>query len=863
MIFVYLCLTCFKICDNIQGYFKNLKIMNKQMKNSKLSRSFIKGLIFVFVLSLLFGNYPLNVRYAEAATNLIKGYNFEDDINEHWGLWSDESSNRTYDFYRSYDAPFGSGSYSAVIDAGGNPESAFNSVLSGKISNNKFKIEAEKKYLLVFYARASQSLDIITYLQRSDNYEAATAYQARTISTNWEKIVVSISPNLSTEAVLAFVLGEMPADSSLYIDNIQLFEKNFSLGTSMVKGLINSNKGIRINGMANFQLEDIDIELPYFNNISGESETKRFKPSSITSSVAYFKMQEQTFSGVAKVYICNIYVGSFDYGVDPRINELHPALIRMDDNLVVFGSGLNPLSENTHLILNAVDNDRKTYKAWIKPESFDSKLSQASFHLPSGIISGSMYIQTSYMGKDGENKINKSNTISYKLKPIVYATGWSEKGYEQIGDKLRIQGKGFGLRPSVIFYDENNIILEKKSARILEIGDVEIIEVETTKKTNNFNISVISEGIESDYSENLNYLAKPKVTSISAPHSRSLNATGEKISAGKIGEKLTVKGFGFALNKENIQVEFEGNNNRIRVLVDSDSVSRGGTSFSVLIPEGAVSGYTGLVINDVVSNYFPLEIIPTVISVNPALIVPGAEIVIRASGVKNNLNLTKIHFKINNNNTEIISPHSIVNSLQYSDIYVNVPLAFSANNSSFSLQYDRWKDDGSSVLNILPHIVDASINMDNKILSIKGYGFSIIAKENIITYRYAAVDQTVISPKVKMLGVYPSEEGQEIRIQILDNYHYGNVNVQVGENISNQINFGPASISKVVRRVEYVQSLERVMGVLYISGYNFGSGGGVQVGDEWVDVHYRNDFFIIAVIEEANLYNNPVTVIRE
>ncbi len=846
--------------------------MNKPMKNLNFFKNLTRGLTFILILSLLFGNFPINVNPAEARyrapANLIRGNSFEGDIHEHWGFWANPESSRTYDFFRSYDAPFGSGSYSATISAQGNPEDSFNAILASQISNNKFTLDTEKKYLLVFYAKASQSLDIITYLQRSDNYEAANAYQARTISTNWEKIVVSINPTVSTEAVLAFVVGAMPANSSLYIDNVQLFEQNFSLGTPEVRGNINAlNKAIRINGMTNFQLEDIDIEFPYFNNMNGQRESKRFKPDSINSNMAYFKMHERTFSGVARVYICDIYVGSFNYGVDPKINEIHPALIRMDNDLVVFGSGINPVDENTYLILDAIDGDKKIYKAWIKPEVIDSGLSQASFRLPAGIISGSMYMQTSYTDKDGENKINKSNTISYKLKPIVYATAWSEKGYEQIGDKLRIQGKGFGLRPAVIFHDEDNNILETKSAHIIEVGDVEIIEVETTKKTNNFNISVISEGIESDYSENLNYLAKPKITSISAPHSRLLNTANEKMFAAKIGEDLRVNGLGLGLNKENIQVEFQGKDNtRIRSLVASSSVvssRRSGDYFSLPVPEGVVSGYIGLVINDSVSNYFPLEIIPTVISASPNPIIPGNELVIRANGVKNNLNLTKIHFKIDNNTTETVSPYSIINSLQYSDIHVKVPLSFSANSSSFILQYDRWKDDGSSVLNVLPHIVSASINMDNKILSIKGYGFSILAKENIITYRYADEDQTIIDPKVKMLGVYPSEEGQEIRIQILDNYHYGNVSVQVDENTSNQVNFGPASISKIARRVEYVNSLEKVMGVLYISGYNFGSGGGVQVGEVWADVHYRNDFFIIAVVEEGNLHNNPVVVVRE
>ena len=159
--------------------------------------------------------------------------------------------------------------------------------------------------------------------------------------------------------------------------------------------------------------------------------------------------------------------------------------------------------------------------------------------------------------------------------------------------------------------------------------------------------------------------------------------------------------------------------------------------------------------------------------------------------------------------------------------------------------------------------MNASINMDTKILSIKGYGFSTYPKENIITYKYADEDQTVIQPKVKMLGVYPTEEGQEIRIKIYDEYHYGYVSVAVGEYSSNEVNFGPVSISKITRRIEYVESADAVTGVLYISGYNFGENGGVRVGEHWADVHYRSNFLVVAVIDQNYLYDNPVIVAKE
>jgi hypothetical protein len=166
-------------------------------------------------------------------------------------------------------------------------------------------------------------------------------------------------------------------------------------------------------------------------------------------------------------------------------------------------------------------------------------------------------------------------------------------------------------------------------------------------------------------------------------------------------------------------------------------------------------------------------------------------------------------------------------------------------------------------LNVRPHIIRAGINLDNKILSIVGYGFSISPKENIITYTYSDEGQTVIDPKVRVLGVYPVEEGQEIRVQILDDYYFGHVSVQVGEYTSNEANFGPITISRIVRRVEFIEGAGADMGVLYISGYNFGDGGGVNVGGNWAEVHYRSDYFIIAVVPEENLWDGPVLVARE
>jgi hypothetical protein len=69
-------------------------------------------------------------------------------------------------------------------------------------------------------------------------------------------------------------------------------------------------------------------------------------------------------------------------------------------------------------------------------------------------------------------------------------------------------------------------------------------------------------------------------------------------------------------------------------------------------------------------------------------------------------------------------------------------------------------------------------------------------------------------------------------------------------------------ISRIERRVQFVNSVQKVMGVLYISGKNFGPRGGVKVGDVWATTHYRTNTFIIAVVEKEHIRNNPVIVAK-
>jgi hypothetical protein len=96
----------------------------------------------------------------------------------------------------------------------------------------------------------------------------------------------------------------------------------------------------------------------------------------------------------------------------------------------------------------------------------------------------------------------------------------------------------------------------------------------------------------------------------------------------------------------------------------------------------------------------------------------------------------------------------------------------------------------------------------------------------------------------------------------LDDYHFGYVSVSVNGENSNEVNFGPISIRNIARRIEFVKSENRIMGVLYISGYNFGANGGVRVGDQWANVHYRSNFFIIAIVDQAHVNDNPVIVTK-
>ncbi|RLC38057.1 hypothetical protein DRH27_03190 [Candidatus Falkowbacteria bacterium] len=836
----------------------NLK-EKKLVKNKKI-KPFIGILIAVF----LFSSFTLDTGPVKAVTgNLIEGGSFEDNLNVNWGLWQDQGSTRVYNFNRAYDSAFGYGSHCAQIGAQGSPDEPFTAILSTKTDNNKFSVDSTKEYFLTFYAKATQGMDVITYLQRADNYNGITAFHARTITNDWQKYIIDLSPDASTEAALAFVFGDMPDGAYLYIDGVELLVNDFTINTETVKGYIGDTKTISIPDINNYPTESIKVELPYYDNLTDEITFKKFSIDTISRSNIGFTFPTRTFAGVGTVYVYDIPAGQFNYQALPRITEFHPSQLRADEDIVIHGDGFIPMETNTMLVVKSIDTDNNVHDNWISPEYFDSDLVQFSANLPTGIIPGSLYVWTSFLNMNGEDVVAKSRTLSYKVKPVIFAVEWSETGYEQVGDKLRIYGKGISKAPSVNFYNNSGEKIENKRAKLIELTDTEeVIEADSTYKQNTFSITVTSGGVESEKSSALSFSAKPLITKITSKYSRSQYNDYDKMPAAKIGEEITIVGQGLLSDISSTSVEFQGRgNDRLTVWLDEDSIYNSGKSLKVIVPLGAQNGYVNVYAGGEKSNSLPLEIVPSIIATYPDPILPGQEITIVANGMGENIELTKIYFNMGKNNEQIVLPYEIIHNGWTGEVKAKAPLSLPYDITTVSLQYDKWKDSGESELNVQPYITNAYINMDDKILTIQGYGFSIKPKENIITYKLADQNKTIIDPNARILGVYATEDGQEIRIRLSDEYYYGWVSVQVGDYTSNEANFGPVSVKSVARRIQYVENVG-VTGVLYINGYNFSSEGGVKVGDHWADVHYRSDFFIIAVIDPAYLYDNPVIVAK-
>ncbi len=830
-------------------------------KTSFLNKSrtpMIVWLLAVMVFSNLFVVFPHNTQ--AAGLNKIYGGSFEKGV-DNWVLWQNPNSERRYDFYRSYEPAFGYGSYSAAIKAYGAAEDAFAAGIAN-IDNHAFQVEAGKNYLLVINAKASSPVDTFFYLNRADNGEAIGVVEMKTVNTQWQRFLINYTPNYTGKAKLNITVGNLGDNEVLNLDGLQFLPANFSLTSSQVRAKIGSQATLGIKGIGYLEKDDIDIELPYHNAQTGANETKKFHPEKVGAGVIVFSFPTQTYSGIGSVYANDLLIGRFDYNVIPVVDEVYPVYARAGEDWAVYGSGFMPTAGNTFVIVNVVDVKGKVSKVWLEPHSMDSHLSVMYVRLPIGTVAGQMQVYTSFYSIKEVDKVNKTKARGYKVLPVINSVEWSSLGFEQVGDKVVIHGRGISNKPKVVYYDTNGKKIGTAPAKVLSIGeDEEIIEAKTGLNSTVFNVTVVSGGLESVYADAIDYAAKPKIIAIKAKHNRTMLASEEKLPAAKVGESITISGFALS-SEEDVVVEFQGYERRIPVVVPEEGLNKQGRSVTVVVPEGALSGYLGVKINDQTSNYLPLEIIPTVLNISPNPAIPGESITVVANGVGDKVELTKVYLDLGDGKTHIITPERIEMYYESANIYLKTPLAVSSSFTKVNVQYDHWKDDGSAVINVVPHIETAAYNPENKVLTIRGYGFSIHPKENIITYMYADEDKTVISPTVRSLGVYPTEEGQEIRLQIQDDYHYGYVKVTVGDLTSNEAQFGPVVVQKIVRRVEYVPAEDRVMGVLYISGYNFGSEGGVQVGGHWANVHYRSNFFIIAVIDEQYLYDNPVIVAR-
>lgn len=826
-------------------------------------------MVFTVMASLLLSGVPsfspeAKVAQAAALANLVSDGSFEGNIADSWTLWQDAKSERTYEFYRSLVPAFGQGSFSAAVSANGVQGQAFDAgIVTNK--NRSFDLVAGKTYRLSYYAKADYNFKLVSYVQNADTFASISDMNETYVSSTWKKYNSLVKPTASAKSLLTFAFGEMPAGTVLSLDTVELTEMNVVVNTKEVKGKIGDrDKFIDLANSSVFSESDIAIELPYFDSTNKYITTLKVNPKKKEDNKTYFDMPEKTFGGIANVYASDVLVGSFDYNVLPQVDSLFPTLVRGNEDLVTFGSGLNPIGGSTFLIVSRKDINGKVFADWIAPTTVDTSLSQASFKMPTGVISGTAYLNTVFYNTNGTNTANKSNGVAYKVKPVITGIEWSQKGYEMVGDKIKITGNGMVNSPKVNFYDNNGKKIDSKTAKVIALDtNSETIETTATDKLNNLKLTVESGGVESDLESAETFQAMSRITSIKTKIYRTNYANQEKIPAANIGEEITINGKGLKTVNGDLSAEFQGYNKTITVSLASSTsnVDPNGSWVKVTVPDGTQTGYVSLTVNGQKSNSLYLEIIPKILQVTPETIYPGHEMTIIANGVGADTNLAKITFNLDGKTQVTVKPRQIDIFDAQAYIYLTAPLAVSNKNTKIGLEYDRWKDTATPAITANPHISSAGFDPDTQMLIIKGYGFSTNMKENVITYKYADEAKTVITPKVTVIGVFTTEEGQEIRIKVLDDYHYGLVTVTVGDQSSNEANFGPLVIRKIARRVEYVSSLNKVMGVLYISGYNFGQGG-VLVGSTWADVHYRSNFFIIAVVDPS-IVNEPVIIARQ
>lgn len=797
----------------------------------------------------------------KAGTNLIKGGSFETDLYTSWGIWQNDAS-RQYTLFRSYEPAFGQGSYAAGVEVTGPSGSRASAGLVGSKAN-AFLMEPGKQYWLRYYAKASAPSKLSVYLENSSTYAPRTPLFEQSIATDYAEYSQIVVPEITVAepGLFVFAFGDIAAGTTLYLDGVSLIELSSKLATTEVRGLIgDKKKPLQFNNLSYLTESDIEVELPYYNATKGQAEKKKFRVDSMAGSVAYFSFYPQTFSGVATVYVKGQPVGQFNYNVTPKIVELIPSMLEASQDATIQVTGFSPLADTSFVVVRAMDKTGKQWDRWLKPTRFDAQLNHVTVKLPSGVVSGSMFMQSSFQNMAGKSAENRSASIAYRVKPVIYKMVWSQRGYDQVGDKLLIYGKGIANHPLVTYWDGQGKAIGSQSAKVVDIFEnEELIEVNALKNANSATVTVTVSGVVSDKGQALSYLAKPRLKTIVAKNSRFSTQTVERLPAAAIGETITLTADGINPDASSTTViEFQGYGQRITAPVTKQSAG----VITVTVPTNAQTGFVAIIMNGQKSNYLPLEIIPKIVSIAPDPIQPGQAMSITAYGVGGNKSLTKVIFNLTSSEKLEVTPEAVTVGANGTVVSLTAPLAISNKYSSINLRYDRWQDDGKVSLSVRPTITDAQIDLNTGILTIRGYGFSINPQENKITYKYADQNHTVISPRVQMMGVYPTVDGQEIRIKMLDSYHYGYVSVMVGEYASNEADFGPVSIRKIVRSVEYVKELDRVTGVVYIYGYNFGTEGGVRVGTTWAETIYRSEFYIVAAIDQTLLNSGPVIVTK-
>lgn len=823
------------------------------------------------IFSLILGVLALGVAVFPVATvqaageNLIKNPSFEQgNVDTYWNLWNNNARERTYTMYRSYDVPFGTGSYSAVIEATGPADTLYNAGMGTNSTSNPFTVTAGKTYNFSLYTKGSKATTIAVYLFRTDNSQLLAPAQEINVTTGWQRQQVRFTATATASASLGIAYGSLGNSETLYLDDLDLSENSYTLTTQEVKGLIGESKNISISGGNRLTIDDVRIDLPYFNPLTQTTERKQFVPTQVRNSTVTFTMPANTFAGVGKVYVFGHALEEFNYNVFVKVTSISPDPLRPGEDMVVYGTGFHPTLTQDMIVVYSRGENGTSYENWLRPHTIDSSLSQLAVRLPVGMLNNKLTVRTYFTNKAGAVVENKSTAFTYTLQPEIYAWEWSQRGHEQVGDKITIYGSGIVDRPTVNFINSGGEVIARKPATVKRIvtgnENYEVIEVATPVNINQVTITVKAGPHESDPSGALAYAAKPTIKAVTSKNYRTLANNKSKVPAVKVGEKIRLTGNGFKTTST-AEVEFWSiHGHGLLVTVDQANIDPKGNWVDVVVPAGVMNGQVNVKINGQKSNHFSIEVIPTILSTSPAQPVPGENITITTQGSGLDPAQTLIRFKAPNSEEVVVAPTSLTKSGDNILLTVMTPRALPSSGTTLSVQYGYWLNNETYRVAVAPHLDQADMNRATKILTLKGYGFAPNTRDNKLTFKHS--DGTVVATQHKVMSITQTSEGQEMKVKILDNYYYGYIFVTVNEAQSNEVSVGPAMISRLERRVQFVQANNRVMGVLYISGRNFGHEGDVRVGDVWATTHYRTNTFIIAVVEKEDLYKNPVIVTK-